>query len=233
MRNQKEILFNNEIFISSDLTAKDDFVNEVFKHFGANTSYFFDGKMESSRRKMNEIISARTGGHVNEAIEELDSDTKLLMINTLFFKGKWAVPFENFKKGTFQTPGGEKLVDMMHVSSEGIKIEKLKPKNQRFQEIEIIKIPTDGLNYELRIVMGPKQFREQGIQVLIDLITREKIPNIFLESHGEELPGEVSLILPKFLLESKIDVSQHLKNIGVRTLFTGNVWSNIFRLAWA
>merc|ERR1711931_612531 len=119
---------------------------------------------------MNKIISARTAGHVDEAIEELDSDTKLLIINTLVFKGKWAVPFENSKKGLFQTPGGEKLVDMMQVLSEGIKIEKLKPKNQRIQDIEIIKIPTNGLNYELRIVMGPKQFREQGVQVLLDLM---------------------------------------------------------------
>ena len=229
MRNQKEILFNNEIFMTSSLTAKDEFVNEVFKHFGTNTSYFFDDKIEESRKRINKIISSRTAGRVDEAIEELDSDTKLLIINTLFFKGKWTVPFENTKKGPFQTPCGEKLVDMMNVLSEGIKIEKLKPKNKRFEEMEMIKIPTIGTNgtsnYELRIVMGPEQFKDKGINVLIDLITREQIPNIFLESHGEDLKGEVSLTLPKFLLESKIDVSQHLKNSGVKTLFTGKIIS--------
>ena len=138
MRNQKEILFDNEIFITSGLTAKEEFVNEVFKHFGTNTSYFFDNKIEESQKRINKIISTRTAGRVDEVIEELDSDTKLLIINTLFFKGKWTVPFENTKKRSFQTPSGEKQVDMMNVLSEEIKIEKLK--NKRFSEIEMIKI---------------------------------------------------------------------------------------------
>ena len=227
MRDQKEILYSNEIFLSSSMSANSDYANEAYKHFGTNISYFMEDHIKNSQKEINTLIAERTNGRVKEAIDELDSNTKLLMINTLFFKGKWEVPFEDSKRITpFKTPSGEKQVNMMEVFSEGIRIKKLNVGRGSSQTIEIIQVPKidknrKTSNYELRIAMAPEQFGEKGMEVLIDLMTQDENSNIFLETNGEVLIGEVSLTLPKFSMRSKLDVSEYLKNIGVKALFTG------------
>merc|ERR1712128_317660 len=91
----------------------------------------------------------------------------------------------------------------------------------------MIKIPKrdendNASNYEMRIVMGPEQFREKGLEVLIDLMKKTESSNIFMENDGKETTEEVSLKMPKFSIKSKFDVSQYLKNIGVKNLFTAD-----------
>ena len=229
MKRQKEILYGNEIFVSSSVSANPDYAQNVYKNFGTNISYFLDDHIENSVKKINKIISTQTNGKIDRAIEEIDYNTKLLMINTLFFEGRWAVPFEDSQiRNNFTTPNGKKVVDMMEVYTEGIRIKKMKiGPGKKGTDIEIIQIPkidksNKTSNYELRIVMGPEQFGQKGLEVLIDFMTRDEGSNIFLENNGEELYGEVGLIMPQFSMRSKLDVSRHLKSIGVNKIFTGS-----------
>lgn len=53
--------------------------------------------------------------------DELDPDTSLVLVNAVYFKGKWATPFD--KNNTTLRPftlvdGTKKEVEMMHILSE-------------------------------------------------------------------------------------------------------------------
>merc|ERR1719186_2550055 len=198
MNNQSDLLYDNEIFISSTMEANPDYARNIFNNFGTNISYFMDDHKESSVKRINDIISRQTNGKIESAIKDLDSNTRMLIINTILFAGKWAIPFEDSnEKSTFHTPNGEKLVDMMKVTSGGIKIQNFKmgPKRNPIN-FEMIKIPKidendNASNYEMRIVMGPEQFREKGLEVLIDLMKKTESSNIFMENDGKETNEEV------------------------------------------
>ena len=236
MNNQSDLLYDNEIFISSTMEANPDYARNIFNNFGTNISYFMDDHKESSVKRINDIISRQTNGKIKSAIKDLDSNTRMLIINTILFAGKWAIPFEDSnEKSTFHTPNGEKLVDMMKVTSGGIKIQNFKmgPKRNPIN-FEMIKIPKidendNASNYEMRIVMGPEQFREKGLEVLIDLMKKTESSNIFMENDGKETTEEVSLKMPKFSIKSKFEVSEYLKNIGVKNLFTGKFYKSSYK----
>ena len=146
------------------------------------------------------------------------------MINTLLFQGRWAVPFQELEeKKTFTTTNGKEQVTMMSAESDRIKIRKL---DERLG-LEMIRIPYVGKDgrvgsYELRIVTASENFGSQGLEVLIDSMTRKEL-NPFLETGDKDLEGEVKLMMPKVSLKKRFDVSEYLQTIGVKKLFSGKL----------
>ena len=127
-------------------------------------SNFYQDQLGASKQEINQIVNKRTKGKIPEVLDDLDASTKMLMINTLLFQGRWAVPFQELEeKKTFITTNGKEQVTMMSAESDRIKIRKL---DERLG-LEMIKIPYVGKDgrvgsYELRIVTAPEQFGPQG-----------------------------------------------------------------------
>ena len=146
------------------------------------------------------------------------------MINTLLFQGRWAVPFQEMKeKKTFMTTNGKEQVTMMTAESDRIKIRKI-DENLGLEMIKIPYIGKDGKigSYELRIVTASEKFGSQGLQVLIETMTRKEL-NPFLETEDKDLEGEVKLMMPKVSLKKRFDASEYLQTIGVEKLFSGKL----------
>jgi len=223
IKGQEEIEYLNTIFISSLLTANARYAKTIFKHFGAEVSNFYQDQLGASKQEINQIVNKRTKGKIPEVLDDLDASTKMLMINTLLFQGRWAVPFQELEeKKTFTTTNGKEQVTMMSAESDRIKIRKL---DERLG-LEMIKIPYVGKDgrvgsYELRIVTAPEQFGPKGLEVLIDSMTRKEL-NPFLETGDKDLEGEVKLMMPKVSLKKRFDVSEYLQTIGVKKLFSDN-----------
>merc|ERR1719154_199143 len=228
MGRQTEIDYDNEIFISKSMQVKEEYARNIYTNFGTNMSYFSYDNLESSLKSINDIIYKQTNNKIKNAVKELDQRTKMLLVNMVLFKGKWAFPFEDVKeKGNFKTPNGDKSVEMMTVTNENIAIESLKVGAARNPvNLEMIKIPNidknDKIsNYEVRIVMGPANFGKEGLEVVIDLMKRDERSNVFKENKGQIKYG-VNLTMPKFSSKSNLEVSEYLKNMGVKTIFTDN-----------
>lgn len=73
----------------------------------------------SRLQTINDYVTEKTHDKIKDLVKpsDLDSDTRLILINAVYFKGSWVSKFNanKTKKEPFhQAPGKEVQVDMMH-----------------------------------------------------------------------------------------------------------------------
>lgn len=94
----------------------------------------FRGAPEPGRQRINGWVASETKDRIKDLIplRAIDSDTRLVLVNALYFLGDWASPFgreRTRKLPFFVTPGGSKDVPMMNqvasfkfAASDGVKV---------------------------------------------------------------------------------------------------------------
>ncbi|MGM9681916.1 MAG: serpin family protein [Eubacteriales bacterium] len=98
-----------------DFSVKESFLYDLVGYFNAEAflAPFDDGTLED----INLWIKQNTGGLIENALDRIDTDTLLYLINTLYFDAEWAEPYtENaVQKGTFTNRDGSQVTaDFMH-----------------------------------------------------------------------------------------------------------------------
>lgn len=56
---------------------------------------------EEARKEINKWVADKTHDNITDLIKSgmLDSLTRLVLVNAVFFAGKWAIPFDNLRGG--------------------------------------------------------------------------------------------------------------------------------------
>ena len=100
---------------SDAVSFRDEFLEANETYYAADTfERAFD---KDTVNEINGWVSDRTGGMIPTAIDSLDEQDVLLLINTLMFKARWDDTFgeSSIKDGTFTTANGiQKDVKMLH-----------------------------------------------------------------------------------------------------------------------
>jgi serine protease inhibitor len=163
--------------------------------------------------KTNAWVSQKTNGLVSELINETDVDgsTKFVLVNTVYFKAKWADPFrhgQTFKK-KFMGLGGTSNVDMMQKSTHYFYADD--------QLLRYIQIPYTDPNYALLIGLPRVELTTTNdiVYGLWQLVTQ---PNKIWQLNFRS--SKVNLELPKFKHQQKLELSNQLKGLGIQQLFT-------------
>ena len=213
--------------MSDHLDADADFVEESFKYFQANTSYFNTSDLQSSVRQINKKISMGTNGLIPEAVKSLE-DTDMILINSLVIELPWFPQFEKrTKKLTFTRTDGSRLkVPAMTTTSRNIKMSKIKVGRTKLTEMRLIRVPYatkdgDRNSVEMRLYLGPRQVLHSGLEILLD--TNQNVDNIFtLTPPEEEEDKEITLVMPIFTSRSELDVAALLKKHGIKKIFSSD-----------
>jgi serpin B len=88
-----ELSIANSLWLRPDITFRPDFIKENKDFYCAEMSNNFDAD------SINKWVSEKTKGNINKVIDNISKkDDILFLINAIYFKGKWAEPFE--KKNT-------------------------------------------------------------------------------------------------------------------------------------
>lgn len=109
----------NRIWAQQGLPIEPRYVAATRQYFGAPTEWLdFNRQPEEARTAVNAWIAERTERMIPEMLRqgEIDAETRLLLVNAIYFKGDWAKPFE--KKHTedraFERKAGDRVtVPMM------------------------------------------------------------------------------------------------------------------------
>ena len=206
------ITLNNSAWVDYHLSPKEDWLawadsiyrSEVFQtSLGAEDTYKF----------MNQWIEEKTNGMIDKLYEEpLNKDARLVLLNTLYFKGKWARPFEgsNTRKDSFTLQDGTvEAVDMMsqgHAHLLYVQDEVAEGVILPYQDQDMVFLalkPKEGLNV-----------REMYDQLDIEAI------NTMLEQEETTL---CNLKLPKFEVEFHKELNESLKKMGLEIAFMDGV----------
>jgi serine protease inhibitor len=105
----------NSVWIENDFTVKKSFTDILTDYYNADEKTF-DINDASAPDKINAWIEDNTNGLIKKMIDKLNDNTVMLLINAIYFKGKWKSQFEESK--TIQMPffksGGNQInVPMM------------------------------------------------------------------------------------------------------------------------
>lgn len=91
---------------------------ERYYFTGAVRNVDFRGNPEAARSEINDWCKARTRGRIPEALGPgmVDSDTRMVLADAIYFKGEWAEPFDagNTRDEDFRSPAGNRRARMMH-----------------------------------------------------------------------------------------------------------------------
>ncbi|XP_045891143.1 serpin A3-5-like isoform X1 [Micropterus dolomieu] len=122
-----QVLLERENKTSSEGTAV--FVDNKFKprpeFLGALKQYYYaDGfsvdftKTTDSANTINKYVEEKTNGKIDKLVENLDPNTVMYLISYIYYKGKWATPFDPklTKEDTFNVDANTKVpVQMMNM----------------------------------------------------------------------------------------------------------------------
>ncbi|XP_075441944.1 serpin B6-like isoform X1 [Ascaphus truei] len=208
----------NRLYGEKSFAFIDEFLGSTQKHYHADLQPVdFCGKANESRKEINNWVAQKTEGKIQDLLPDgsVDSLTKLVLVNAIYFKGNWANKFE--KEGTREMPfrlskNTTKPVQMMY--------KKAKYPMTYIGDLltKVIELPY--VNNELSmVILLPDDIEDgsTGLEKLEKELTYEK----FLQWTNPEMMDQTQMHLsvPKFKLEDDYDLKSVLINMGMSDAF--------------
>jgi serpin B len=190
-----------------------DFLELVEKHYGGRLNEVdFIGATETARQTINAWIEKKTNEKIKDLISKglLDSMTRLVLTNAIYFKGNWAQQFKEDKtrEAPFTLSDGKKIdVPMMNQTTKFNYME-----TDTLQGLELPYVD----NELSMIVLLPKEL--DGLGNLEKSLTLEKLS----EWQNKLRKREVVVSIPKFKLTSQFSLASVLKAMGMTDAFSIN-----------
>merc|ERR1719450_825748 len=230
-RNQISFLYGNHIWVGRDFQLDEDYAALVMNKLNVGVSKL---KFESKEaiNEVNTWIKKTTNNKVKNLVDGFSADTQMFIANALYFKEGWLTPFEeeDFKGNQlvrdFETPSGKVKVAMLYQESDKFGYGEILTKYNR--KLEVVTIPYKNDDFEMQIII-PQGLRHFSIledmmkqNELRDLNTRTNSFNLFKEpkNNSEYKYDEISLIFPKFVVNTKFNAVDAMKKLGAREVFT-------------
>ena len=199
----------NKIYIKNNFEIKDEFKKSATVFDSAFEKIDF-GQRDAAADTMNGWVEGRTNHKIKNLIkpEDLSNDTRAILINALYFKGNWSIPFQAISKRDFYRAGVEKIqVDTMHAV--------MSQNYYESQELDakFLELPFEGGEVTLTVVLPNER---NGLAVL-----EAQLEKIF--QNPSYTTENVRIALPKFKVESEIDLKGILQEVRRRYFFVKGV----------
>jgi serpin B len=186
------------------------FLELTKKNYGAGLREIdFQGNPEAARKTINAWVEERTQEKIKELLKPgtLDSYSRLVLTNAIYFKGDWDRPFHTraTRKETFHV-SSEKTTDamMMHATS-----------NFRYLDggaFQALEMPYKGKDLSM-VVLLPKQL--DGLADFENTLTAARLADWLPEMRGRQ----VAVSLPKFKTTSAFSLKYTLSAMGMKQAF--------------
>jgi serpin B len=187
------------------------FLELINAHYGGGLNEVdFVGATERARKTINAWVEKETNDKIKDLIQPgvLDSMTRLVLTNAVYFKGNWARQFDKVR--TMQAPftlanGQKQDVAMMNQTAEF--------KYTETESLQVLELPyvDDELSM---IILLPKKL--DGLNELEETLTLEKL----LKWQAKLRKREVFVSVPRFKMTSQFGLAGVLKSMGMREAFS-------------
>lgn len=208
----EELAVANRLFADDGLTIEPPFTELARSLFGAPVERVDYAAAEAAIARINAWTSEATRTRIPEILPagSVDADTRLVLVNALYFLASWQTRFDEAltQDDTFQAPGGAVPCRMMHRrgpamigAAAGATVLRLPYANDRFFATFVL--PDEGTT----------------LAALEASMTGETI-GAWLDAPSASETAELEL--PRFRVESAapVELSAPLSRLGVRTMFT-------------
>uniref|UniRef100_A0A8C5MNN0 Leukocyte elastase inhibitor n=1 Tax=Leptobrachium leishanense TaxID=445787 RepID=A0A8C5MNN0_9ANUR len=212
----------NRLFGEKTFNFLPDFISSVQKLYSADLGTVdFLADSENARQNINNWVSKQTKEKIPELLAKgsVNGNTKLVLVNAIYFKGDWAEKFnaqETTEKPFRLNKNNQTLVKMMY--------QKKKFPFTYIPEINcrILELPYAGHELSMVIIL-PENIEDDttGLQKLEKELTLEKFQEW---TRSENMgPIDVHVHLPRFKLEDSYELKPVLSSLGIEDLFSAGV----------
>ena len=217
--NKKTFLENaNSLWISKQMQlapeAEKEYFSVVSQYFGAE-KYYGDLYTTETKNKINQWVKKNTGGMIKEILNRnLSSQTKMALLNAIYFEGKWEKKFEkeNTEKYPFYGKEKETEVDMMCMDDESFSyLER--------NGLRAVELPYKNSSIVMDVIL-PADRQDDVFEVFSGLSEEEKM-DFFKRLSESELQDITTLCIPKFETEYSKDeeIKTALQRLGMKSAF--------------
>ncbi len=201
----------NALWVQRNYPLLETFLRDIDSYYRApvNTVDFVTD-LDNSIRKVNDWIEEKTAGKIKNMLtrDDVDSLTRLILTNAIYFKGKWKMPFDEklTKKDFFYENETTKVeVDMMELTE--------KFEYYEDDQVQVLKLPYAGSSLSMLIVLPKVSVK---LMELEKDLTKEKIEG-WLKNLSET---RVQLFLPRFKIQQRLSMKETLMKMGMIDPFT-------------
>ncbi|XP_078054788.1 leukocyte elastase inhibitor-like [Mustelus asterias] len=200
----------------------DNFLEE----FSKSTKKFYGAEMlpvdfqtaaDGTRQEINKWVEVQTESKIQNLLGDgsVNSDTRLVLVNAIYFKGSWAEKFDvrRTKEMPFRLNKKEsKPVKMMYQNN------KFLLRHIPEFKTQVLELPYVGNELSM-IILLPDDIMDDstGLEQLEQALTLEKLQEWTLPNLMQKM--KVVVHLPKFKLEGEYDLHSPLSSLGMRDLF--------------
>lgn len=181
----------------------------------------FTNQADQVVKDVNNWVAEHTNQMIPSIVDKLPPSTVMMLINAVYFEGKWQTPFleDDTYDDTFHGTSGDSIVPMMHLYDE------------RFSYIDTgsikgITLPYEDSSVVMKIFIPSKE--GDTISALFDALSNDE-KQALIDSLDTAENEEIQTVqLPKFTDEQGIDgLDDILKGLGIQSAYASADFSKI------
>ena len=200
------------IWIEKTFSVKQEFSNVLSTYYHALAQQAdFANNPDGERKNINSWVASKTNNKILDLIPQggLDSYTRLVIVDAIYFKGNWAQQFNksDTQNATFFISQSKSVsTPMMHIS---------KSENASYysdNELKALEMDYQGDNLSMLILLPNPNHNLSEVE---EGLSSTKISGI----RAQFVPQPVQVWLPRFSMTKSKEMSDLLKELGMKSAF--------------
>ena len=207
-----EMTVANSLWGQDGVALQPDFLDLIAQYYGGGMQLVdFRRQAEAARATMNEWVEDKTKKKIRELIPHggVDADTRLVLINAVYFKGTWVFPFRTAATRDdlfFLENGGKVQVPLMHQQEE--------IRYMQGAGYQAVDLAYSGSRISLLVLLPD---RKDGLRDLERTLSAQLLHDCVSQLSTRE----VKLYLPRFKITwGTVNLRNLLADLGMRLAFT-------------
>ncbi|OCT68278.1 hypothetical protein XELAEV_18039576mg [Xenopus laevis] len=198
----------NALFIRNNLKLIQKFLEDVKNIYGSEAFSTDFQNTEEAKKQINSYVEKKTHGKITDLLSSVDESTALILINYIYFRGKWDKPFDEelTQDGIFYVDENTNVtVPMMRRTG---------MYNVAFDRklgCTVVQIPYKGNASALFIL--PDEGKLKQVEAALEKPTIMSWKKLFRYQ-------SVRLSIPKFSISAELDLIEVFKKLGVTDVFS-------------
>ncbi|XP_003121745.2 plasminogen activator inhibitor 2 [Sus scrofa] len=208
----------NKLFGEKSSRFKEEYIRLSKKYYSTEPQEVdFLECAEEARKKINSWVKIQTKGKIPSLLPEgsVDAETKMVLVNAVYFKGKWKTPFQKKLNGLypFRVNLTKRIPVQMMLLHEKLNIGYLAD-----LKAQILELPYAGDVSMFLLLPDEVAESSTGLELLESEITYDKLNTWISEDTMAE--DDVEVYLPQFKLEEHYELKSILSRMGMDEAFS-------------
>ena len=207
----------NSVWYMNGLTVSNSFEKIIADDYNGKVSGL-DFSDQNSSTTINDWIDQATKGMIRKMIDKTSALDIIYLVNAIYFKASWAEKFDKDKtqiKNFYLENGLTVPADMMNCSKAKILL-------YYNDNLIMADIPYGNGQYAMSVILPDDR---TGLDEISSTISESQYEEWLTEADSVER----MILMPKFTIESKFELSQSLSDLGMGIAFSDSAdFSNLF-----